>query len=297
MTHTHTTSGSQTSEQTARLFAARRAGHRLHARRRGPRALRRGLRYLGDGVGRRDRHVLRQVDAAARRRRAAARQRALHRRPPSRIRGAPARLGVPRHLDGRPVSGRFDTLPSLRRTLDAADLDEHVVAVVGKSPVSPAGGARRCGCLFIDGGHTEEAAQRDFDGWARWVDVGGGAGHPRRVPQPRRRWPGAVPDLPARAETAVHSERFRRPARCGCCGGSPVRRRRYRSLPRAPVARSTHSQSNSPSRPRGRSSPRKMPLAGVVRDSASAARITAAPVQVVRSTGQRLPSAKTSPVQ
>ena len=27
--------------------------------------------------------------------------------------------------------------------------------------------------LFIDGGHTEEAAQRDFDGWARWVDTGG----------------------------------------------------------------------------------------------------------------------------
>ena len=27
--------------------------------------------------------------------------------------------------------------------------------------------------LFIDGGHTEEAAQRDFDGWARWVAVGG----------------------------------------------------------------------------------------------------------------------------
>src|SRR3954452_938600 len=32
-----------------------------------------------------------------------------------------------------PVSGRFDTLPSLRRALDSADLDEHVVAVVGKS--------------------------------------------------------------------------------------------------------------------------------------------------------------------
>jgi MMP 1-O-methyltransferase len=27
--------------------------------------------------------------------------------------------------------------------------------------------------LFIDGGHTEEAAQRDFEGWARWVGVGG----------------------------------------------------------------------------------------------------------------------------
>jgi hypothetical protein len=27
--------------------------------------------------------------------------------------------------------------------------------------------------LFIDGGHTEEAAQRDFDGWAKWVEPGG----------------------------------------------------------------------------------------------------------------------------
>jgi DNA-binding MarR family transcriptional regulator len=59
----------------------------------------------------------------------------------------------------------------------------------------------------------------------------------------------------------------------------------------------THSQSNSPSRPRGSPTPRKMPLAAVVCDSASAARIMAAPVQVVRSSGQRLPSAKTSPVQ
>ena len=33
--------------------------------------------------------------------------------------------------------------------------------------------AARLSLLFIDGGHTEEAAQRDFDGWARWVDVGG----------------------------------------------------------------------------------------------------------------------------
>ena len=27
--------------------------------------------------------------------------------------------------------------------------------------------------LFIDGGHTEAAAQQDFDGWAKWVAVGG----------------------------------------------------------------------------------------------------------------------------
>ncbi len=72
-----------------------------------------------------------------------------------------------------PVSGRFDTLPSLRRALDSADLDEHVVAVVGKSFVVARGWRTPLQLLFIDGGHTEEAAQRDFDGWARWVDVGG----------------------------------------------------------------------------------------------------------------------------
>ena len=72
-----------------------------------------------------------------------------------------------------PVSGRFDTLPSLRRALDSANLDEHVVAVVGKSFVVARGWRTPLRLLFIDGGHTEEAAQRDFDGWARWVDVGG----------------------------------------------------------------------------------------------------------------------------
>jgi MMP 1-O-methyltransferase len=72
-----------------------------------------------------------------------------------------------------PISGRFDTLPSLRRALDSADLDEHVVAVVGKSFVVARGWRMPLRLLFIDGGHTEEAAQRDFDGWARWVDVGG----------------------------------------------------------------------------------------------------------------------------
>lgn len=72
-----------------------------------------------------------------------------------------------------PVSGRFDTLPSLRRALDGADLDEHVIAVVGKSPVVARGWRTPLRFLFIDGGHTEEAAQRDFDGWARWVEVGG----------------------------------------------------------------------------------------------------------------------------
>ncbi|MCK0176176.1 class I SAM-dependent methyltransferase [Mycolicibacterium sp. F2034L] len=71
------------------------------------------------------------------------------------------------------VTGRFDTLPTMRHTLDGADLDEHVVAVVGRSPVVARGWRTPLRFLFIDGGHTEEAAQRDFDGWAKWVEVGG----------------------------------------------------------------------------------------------------------------------------
>ncbi|MBO0679855.1 class I SAM-dependent methyltransferase [Mycolicibacterium sp. S2-37] len=72
-----------------------------------------------------------------------------------------------------PVTGRFDTLPTMRHTLDGADLDDHVVAVVGRSPVVARGWRTPLRFLFIDGGHTEEAAQRDFDGWAKWVEVGG----------------------------------------------------------------------------------------------------------------------------
>ena len=72
-----------------------------------------------------------------------------------------------------PVSGRFDTLPTFRRTLDAAGLDDTVVAVVGKSTVVARGWRTPLQLLFIDGGHSETAAQQDFDGWSRWVAVGG----------------------------------------------------------------------------------------------------------------------------
>jgi predicted O-methyltransferase YrrM len=72
-----------------------------------------------------------------------------------------------------PISGRFDTLPTFRRTLDAAGLDDTIVAVVGKSTVVARGWRTPLQLLFIDGGHSEEVAQADFDGWAKWVSVGG----------------------------------------------------------------------------------------------------------------------------
>lgn len=72
-----------------------------------------------------------------------------------------------------PVTGLFDTLPTLRHTLDAAGLDDHVIAVVGRSHVVARSWRTPLRLLFIDGGHTEEAAQRDYDGWAPRVEVGG----------------------------------------------------------------------------------------------------------------------------
>jgi MMP 1-O-methyltransferase len=71
------------------------------------------------------------------------------------------------------VTGRFDTLPTARHTLDEAGLDDNVVAVVGKSTVVARGWRTPLQLLFIDGGHSEEAARRDYEGWAKWVSSGG----------------------------------------------------------------------------------------------------------------------------
>jgi predicted O-methyltransferase YrrM len=71
-------------------------------------------------------------------------------------------------------TGLFDTLPTFRHTLDAMDLPDSVVAIVGRSPVVARGWSTPLRFLFIDGGHTDEAAQRDFEGWARWLEPGGG---------------------------------------------------------------------------------------------------------------------------
>ncbi|ORV18585.1 class I SAM-dependent methyltransferase [Mycobacterium celatum] len=71
------------------------------------------------------------------------------------------------------VTGRFDTLPTFRRTLDDAGLDDNVVAVVGKSAVVARGWRTPLQLLFIDGGHSEAAAHQDFEGWAPWVSLGG----------------------------------------------------------------------------------------------------------------------------
>ena len=72
-----------------------------------------------------------------------------------------------------PGTGRLDTLPSLRATLAAAGLEDHVVVVVGRSADVARLWGTPLGLVFIDGGHTEAAAVTDYEGWAPWVAPGG----------------------------------------------------------------------------------------------------------------------------
>ena len=72
-----------------------------------------------------------------------------------------------------PHTGRIDTLPVLRRVLHGAGVEDDVVAVVGRSAAVAAWWTIPVGLVFIDGGHTEEAAQADYRGWAHHVVAGG----------------------------------------------------------------------------------------------------------------------------
>nr|WP_202529793.1 class I SAM-dependent methyltransferase [Streptomyces sp. SID8358] len=72
-----------------------------------------------------------------------------------------------------PELGLMDTLPTFRRTLHRAGLEQHVVALVGRSPQVAAVWDGRLGFVFVDGGHTDEHATGDYEGWAPKVADGG----------------------------------------------------------------------------------------------------------------------------
>ena len=75
-----------------------------------------------------------------------------------------------RFVDG---SGRVDSLPAFRATIERAGLDAIVVGVIGRSEVVASTWATPVGLVFIDGGHSAAAAAADYEGWARHVVVGG----------------------------------------------------------------------------------------------------------------------------
>ncbi|WNM36724.1 class I SAM-dependent methyltransferase [Streptomyces sp. Li-HN-5-11] len=72
-----------------------------------------------------------------------------------------------------PEIGLMDTLPTFRRTLHRAGLEQHVVALVGRSPQIAAIWRSPLALVFIDGGHTDEHATADYEGWAPHVAAGG----------------------------------------------------------------------------------------------------------------------------
>src|SRR5262245_14011919 len=69
--------------------------------------------------------------------------------------------------------GLMDTMPTFRRTIARAGLEDQVVAVVGRSTTVSSHWRTPLSMLFIDGGHAEVHAQNDYTGWAPWLVRGG----------------------------------------------------------------------------------------------------------------------------
>ncbi|WP_369015913.1 class I SAM-dependent methyltransferase [Actinocrinis puniceicyclus] len=72
-----------------------------------------------------------------------------------------------------PELGLLDTLPGARRALARAGLERDVIMIVGRSPQVAALWRLPLGFVFIDGGHTDEAAQADYASWSPLVAAGG----------------------------------------------------------------------------------------------------------------------------
>ena len=80
------------------------------------------------------------------------------------------------HHDQRlvdPRTGRMDTLPWFRRTIEAAGLEDAVIAVVGSSLTVAAFWTTPLGLVFIDGGHAFDVALTDYEAWSPHVAPGG----------------------------------------------------------------------------------------------------------------------------
>lgn len=72
-----------------------------------------------------------------------------------------------------PATGRMDTLPFFRRTIERAGLEDAVVAVVGDSPAIAAHWRTPLGLVFVDGGHAIDVVLADYEAWSPHVAAGG----------------------------------------------------------------------------------------------------------------------------
>jgi predicted O-methyltransferase YrrM len=70
-------------------------------------------------------------------------------------------------------AGRMDTLRALRRTLRLAGLEDVCIPVVTQSRTASQLWTTPLGMVFIDGGHSFEAAHADYAGWHGKLAPGG----------------------------------------------------------------------------------------------------------------------------
>ena len=69
--------------------------------------------------------------------------------------------------------GLMDSFKAFRRTMAEAGLEEHVVPIVASSVNASRNWQTPLAMVFIDGGHSLEAAMADYDSWAEHVLPGG----------------------------------------------------------------------------------------------------------------------------
>ncbi len=77
----------------------------------------------------------------------------------------------PRLVD--PATDRVNTLPHFLDTIRRADLDGSVIPLIGSSQNFARLWSEPLGLVFIDGGHSEEAAHADLEGWTAHIAPGG----------------------------------------------------------------------------------------------------------------------------
>ncbi|MCO4830248.1 MAG: class I SAM-dependent methyltransferase [Gammaproteobacteria bacterium] len=70
-------------------------------------------------------------------------------------------------------TGLFDSFPVFRSNILAAQLEDTVIPIVAASQVAGRNWQTPLGLLFIDGGHSSQAATIDYEVWSPWVVPGG----------------------------------------------------------------------------------------------------------------------------
>ncbi|MFH1079317.1 MAG: class I SAM-dependent methyltransferase [Pseudomonadota bacterium] len=72
-----------------------------------------------------------------------------------------------------PQTGLIDTFPLFLKTIAALGLEDTVIPIVAKSAVAARNWSTPLSLVFIDGGHTFEAAFADYSGWVSHIMLGG----------------------------------------------------------------------------------------------------------------------------